>query len=251
MEFVVKLYIYLVLGQGYWKVNGIGKYQSLWLRYWMSLRCEKSCDHCMTLRYVPSRDDNRLIGQSTVICTGRQIGDCDHWSTDWRLWPAVFWLETGTAPFLIGDRLGFPSHGVTREGNCPLTFERGTVSTHLEYIYIELECSASGMAWVEHQGLYMRVSREMGFEKGMNENFSKESMNWGLDGEVYRCGIWLRGWEWFLKSSKDGLDLFWMWQRAWNDKWMEDWFSYIYIVILNLWYPLDAFTTAHLTVIVS
>ena len=135
--------------------------------------------------YVPSRDDNRLIGQSTVICTGRQIGDCDHWSTDWRLWPAVFWLETGTAPFLIGDRLGFPSHGVTREGNCPLTFERGTVSTHLEYIYIELECSASGMAWVEHQGLYMRVSREMGFEKGMNENFSKESMNWGLDGEVW------------------------------------------------------------------
>ena len=49
------------------------------------LRCEKSCDHCMTLRYVPSRDDNRLIGQSTVICTGRQIGDCDQWSTDWRL----------------------------------------------------------------------------------------------------------------------------------------------------------------------
>ena len=38
-----------------------------------------------TETYVPSRDDNRLIGQSTVICTGRQIGDCDHWSTDWRL----------------------------------------------------------------------------------------------------------------------------------------------------------------------
>ena len=127
-------YIFLVLGQGYWKVNGIRKYQSLWLRYWMSLRCEKSCDHCMTLRYVPSRVDNRLMGQSTVICTGWQIGDCDHWSTDWRLWPAVFWLETGTAPFLIEDRLGFPSHGVTREGNCPLIIERGTVSNHIAKI---------------------------------------------------------------------------------------------------------------------
>ena len=125
-----------------------------WLRYWMGFRFWKELGALHdTEKYVPSRDDNRLIGQSTVICTGQQIGDCDHWSTDWRLWPAVFWLETGTAPFLIGDRLGFPSHGVTREGNCPLTFERGTVSTHLEYIYIELECSASRMAWVEHQGL--------------------------------------------------------------------------------------------------
>ena len=156
----------------WWKCWGCG---------WDLIGC---CDHCMTLSYVPSRDDNRLIGQSTVICTGRQIGDCDHWSTDWRLWPAVFWLETGTAPFLIGDRLGFPSHGVTREGNCPLTFERGTVSTHLEYIYVKLERSASGMAWVEHKGLYMNVSREMGFEKGRNENYSKESMDWRLDGEV-------------------------------------------------------------------
>ena len=59
----------------------------------MSLRCEKSCDHCMTLRYVPSRDDNRLIGQSSVICTvnrletvtsSQQIGDCDQQSSDWR-----------------------------------------------------------------------------------------------------------------------------------------------------------------------
>ena len=98
-----------------------GKYQRWWLRYWMSLRYWKELGSLHdTEIYVPSRDDNRLIGQSTVICTGRQIGDCDHWSTDWRLWPAVFWLETGTAPFLIGDRLGFPSHGVTREGNCPL-----------------------------------------------------------------------------------------------------------------------------------
>ena len=186
MEFVVKLYIYLVLGQGYWKVNGIGKYQSLWLRYWMSLRCEKSCDHCMTLRYVPSRDDNRSIGQSTVICTGQQIGDCDQWSTDWRLWPAVIWLETETAPFLIGDRLGFPSHGVTREGNCPLTFERGTVSTHLEYIYIELECSASGMAWVEHQNRsWMKA------EKYVYEITIMIAWIWRFDGEVYGCGDWL------------------------------------------------------------
>ena len=51
-------------------------------------------------------------------------------------------------------------------------------------IHIGLECSASRMAWVEHQGLYMNVSREMRFEKGMNENYSKENMDWGLDGEV-------------------------------------------------------------------
>ena len=140
----------------------------------------------MTLRYVPSRDDNRLIGQSTVICTGRQIGDCDHWSTDWRLWPAVFWLETGTAPFLIGDRLGFPSHGVTREGNCPLTFERGTVSTHLEYIYVKLERSASGMAWVEHQNrTWMKA------EKYVYEITIMIAWIWRFDGEVYRCGDWL------------------------------------------------------------
>ena len=30
----------------------------------------------------------------------------------------------------------------------------------------------------------MNVSREIEFEKGMNENYSKESMDWRLDGEV-------------------------------------------------------------------
>ena len=50
--------------------------------------------------------------------------------------------------------------------------------------YIGLERSASGMAWVEHQGLYMNVSQEIGFEKCVNEIYSKESMDWRLDGEV-------------------------------------------------------------------
>ena len=59
------------------------KYHTLWLRNWKVLLkesienfdgdVEKNCKHCMTLRYVPSRDDNRLIGQSTVICNGQQI----------------------------------------------------------------------------------------------------------------------------------------------------------------------------------
>ena len=148
-------------------------------------------------------------------------------------------LETVTSSHLIGDRdcslsdwrqIGVSLSWGYQRGKLPPHFWEGhSVNSCRIYIYIALECSASGMAWVEHQGLYMRVSREMGFEKGMNENFSKESMNWGLDGEVYWCGIWLRGWEWFLKSSKDGLDLFWTWQRAWNDKWMEAWFLYIYI----------------------
>ena len=57
---------------------------------------------------------------------------------------------------------------------------------------------------------------------------------WRFDGEVYWGGMWLRSLEWFLKSSKDGLDLFWMWQRAWNGLWMETWFSYIYIYLVIL-----------------
>ena len=76
-------------------------------------------------------------------------------------------------------------------------------------------------------GLYMCVSRENWIWESYEWDYSKESMDWRLDGEVYWCGIWLRGLEWFLKSSKDGFDLFWMWQRIWNDKWMEAWFLLI------------------------
>ena len=140
---------------------------------------------------VPSRDDNRSIGQSTVICTSQQTGDCGQWSTDWRLWPAVIWLETDW---------GFPLMGLPEREIAPSLWEGHNVNSF--GTYIGLERSASGMARVEHQGLYMNVSREIGFEKGMNENFSNE------------C-----------------IDLNWTWQGDWSVKWKKIWVIYI---LLNL-----------------
>ena len=129
-------------------------WRKLWLRRWKELWTLHD-----TGIYVPSRDDNRSIGQSTVICTGWQIGDCDHWSTDWRLWPLVDRLETVTSSFLIGDRdcalsdwrqIGVSFSWVYQRGKMPPHFWEGH-SVNSFGIHIGLERSASRMAWVEHQ----------------------------------------------------------------------------------------------------
>ena len=97
-------------------------------------------------------------------------------------------LETVTSSLLIGDRdcslsdwrqIGVSLLWVYQRGKLPPYVLEGH-SVNSFGIHIGLERSASGMARVEHQGLYMNMSREIGFEKGMNEKFSKECMdlNW-------------------------------------------------------------------------
>ena len=78
-------------------------------------------------------------------------------------------------------------------------------------------------------GLYMDESREVGFENYVYEIYNNDCMNLEIGWWSYRCGNWLRGVEWYLESRNDGLDLFWTWQRAWNGKWKNAWFLYIYI----------------------
>ena len=124
--------------------------------------------------YGSSRDDNWLIGQSTVIYNGQQIWDCDQQSPDLRQGLLPFWFETDWGP-----------------------------SLGVEY---------QGCTWMRAEKLDLRTVYEI---------YNNDCMDLEIGWWSYRCGNWLRGFEWYLESRKDGIDLFWMWQRLWNDKWIE------------------------------
>ena len=85
--------------------------------------------------YVPSRDDNCQLANRQLfvlmilfgLIRPGIIGQLIE-----RKWPTVVWhWRAQPFPFCNGNRIGVPSLGIAREGNCPLIMERDTVSNHI------------------------------------------------------------------------------------------------------------------------
>ena len=155
-----------------------------WLRlwYWMRLKLMDIVRFAWHWYiYVPSRGDNcRLANRQLFVLMilfglirSGIIGQLIE-----RKRPTVVWhWRAQPFPFCNGNRIGVPSLGIAREGNCSLIIERGTMSNHI----VKIRCLDMPPWWhVAYVGECESCgSRMVGLEVEMMK-FSWFGNDWGI-----------------------------------------------------------------------